>query len=237
MKTDYERHSLSNPFGEAAQSDVEELILSMNRRGYDPEHPIVIYEGQILDGWHRYQAAKRAGVEPTFRDFHGTLEQARAFVYGENLPRRHMTQRQKITALHLMNQWLPPRERLSDAAIQARTGASSSKFTNQMRRVVENNPDAAHKVVAGEMKANEAIRNVINEVPEGVTDGPIYDAAGSRTQWTVTIKKKHLVKTADELRTELKMTEQVFINKAVELFIEWAREQSETSQTITAKSS
>ena len=92
-----------------------------------------------------------------------------------------------------------------------------------MRRVVEKNPDAAHMVVAGDMTANEAIRNVIDEIPEGVTDGPIYDATGSRTQWTVTIKKKHLVKTADELRTEFKMTEQTFINKAVELFIEWAQ--------------
>ena len=92
-----------------------------------------------------------------------------------------------------------------------------------MRRVVEKNPDAAHMVVAGDMTANKAIRNVIDEIPEGVTDGPIYDATGSGTQWTVTIKKKHLVKTADELRTEFKMTEQTFINKAVELFIEWAQ--------------
>ena len=48
MRREYERHSLSNPFGEAAQSDVDELILSMNQRGYDKDHPIVLYEGQIL---------------------------------------------------------------------------------------------------------------------------------------------------------------------------------------------
>ena len=224
METDYERHSLSNPFGEAEQSDFDELILSMRTRGYDQSHPVVLFEGKILDGWHRYLAARRVGVEPQFREFVGSLEEARTFVYGENLPRRHMNQRQKITALLLMNQWLHPRERLTEAAIQARVGARSSKFTNQMRRVVEKDPDSAHQVVSGEVDANSVIRNVLDETPPGVHDGPIYDESGTKTEWTITLRKKHLVKEADELRRHLNMTQQQFVNQAAELFIDWARD-------------
>jgi hypothetical protein len=230
MQTDYERHSLSNPFGEADQADFDELVLSMRNRGYDENHPIVLFESQILDGWHRYLAAKRLGIEPKFREFVGSLEQARTFVYGENLPRRHMNLRQKITALLLMNQWQHPRERLSEAAIQARVGARSSKFTQQMRRVVEKDPDSAHKVVSGEIKANAVIRDVLDETPEGVNDGPIYDEAGTKTEWTITLRKRHLVKEADQLRRQLKMSQQQFVNQAAELFIQWAREQEKTGQ-------
>ena len=230
MKTDYERHSLSNPFGEADQSDFDEIILSMRTRGYDESHPIVLFEGKILDGWHRYLAAKRVGIEPEFREFVGSLEEARTFVYGENLPRRHMNLRQKITALLLMNQWLHPRERLSEAAIQARVGARSSKFTQQMRRVVEKDPDSAHKVVSGEITANAVIRDVLDETPEGVHDGPIYDESGMKTEWTITLRKRHLVKEADRLRRQLKMSQQQFINQAAELFIDWAQEQEKVGE-------
>ena len=230
MKTDYERHSLSNPFGEADQADFDELVLSMRTRGYDESHPIILFEGKILDGWHRFLAAKRVGLEPKFREFVGSLEEARTFVYGENLPRRHMNLRQKITALLLMNQWLHPRERLTEAAIQARVGARSSKFTQQMRRVVEKNPDAAHKVVSGEVTANAVIRDVLEEIPEGTLDGPIYDESGMKTEWTITLRKRHLVKEADRLRRHLKMSQQQFINRAAELFIAWAQEREKPGQ-------
>ncbi len=224
MQDDYGRHSLSNPFGEADRADFDELVLSMRNRGYDQSHPIVLFEGKILDGWHRYLAARRVGVEPKFREFKGSLEEARTFVYGENLPRRHMTQRQKVAALLLMNQWLDPRERLTDAAIQARVGVRSSKFTNQLRRVVEKDPDSAHKVVSGEINANSVIRNVLDETPAGVQDGPIYDESGAKTEWTITLRKRHLVKEADKLRRQLGLTQQQFVNRAAELFIDWARE-------------
>ena len=44
--------------------------------GFDRNHAILIYEGKILDGRHRYLAAVKAGVDPIFTEFQGTREEA-----------------------------------------------------------------------------------------------------------------------------------------------------------------
>jgi len=48
----------------------------MRKNGWDKTTPIVIWEGVILDGRHRYEAAEIAEVEPTYTTFVGTLEDA-----------------------------------------------------------------------------------------------------------------------------------------------------------------
>ena len=55
---------------------LEELVHMMRKNGWDKTTPIVIWEGVILDGRHRYEAAEIAGVEPTYTTFVGTLEDA-----------------------------------------------------------------------------------------------------------------------------------------------------------------
>ena len=57
--------------------------------------PIVMFEGQILDGKNRYRACLTAKVEPKFEDFTGTEAEAAAFVERKNFHRRHMTPSQK----------------------------------------------------------------------------------------------------------------------------------------------
>lgn len=58
-------------------------------------HPIVRFEGQILDGRNRYLACRMAGVPARFEDFHGTAEEALALVVSENVKRRHLTTAQR----------------------------------------------------------------------------------------------------------------------------------------------
>ena len=221
--TEFTRHSLSSPFGQATQADLDELILSMRERGYDPLHPITLYEGQILDGWHRYLAAHRAGVEPTFREFEGTLEGARTFVYGENLPRRHMSQRQKATALLLMNTWLPPREQLTDAAIAARVGLKSLPMIAQLRQIADFDKEIAQQVAAGEIDAQVAIRQVLREEPADNREGTALD--NKRPEVNFTIKNKRLIEQGHNARLSVGMTKQAYVNKAIDLFIDWAATQ------------
>ena len=218
-KTKYLRHHLSSPFGEATPHDFEELVLSMRERGYDNAHPITLYEGQILAGWHRYLAAEKARVEPTTRDFEGSLEEARFFVYSENLPRRHMNPRQKATALLLMNAWLPPRQQLSEAAICARVGLKSTTLVNQLGRIAEADPEAAHRVANGEAKADTVIRELLHEDPDGDSQGTAPDS--TRPAIVFTLKNRKLIADMHTARLKAGLAPQTAFNKAVELFVEW----------------
>lgn len=62
--------------------------------------PIVIFNGEILDGRNRLRACEIAGVEPTFETFDGDDSAALRLVTSENLTRRHLSvsQRSMIAA-------------------------------------------------------------------------------------------------------------------------------------------
>src|SRR5262249_45409732 len=55
--------------------------------------PLMLFEGKILDGRHRYFACQKAGVEPFFRHYGG--KNPRAFVIRNNIARRHLTTEQR----------------------------------------------------------------------------------------------------------------------------------------------
>ena len=61
--------------------DLRESILE---RGYDPMHPIVLYEGKVLDGWpHRLQTCIELNVEPVVTEFDGRYSGCRRFVFAQ----------------------------------------------------------------------------------------------------------------------------------------------------------
>lgn len=57
--------------------------------------PIVLHEGQILDGRNRYRACEMSGVEPRFREWGGEHGSPTSFVLATNLLRRHLTPSQR----------------------------------------------------------------------------------------------------------------------------------------------
>jgi hypothetical protein len=63
--------------------------------GFDRNHAILIYEGKILDGRHRYLAAVKAGVDPIFTEFQGTREEAVKEVTKEQVDRGHWSDESK----------------------------------------------------------------------------------------------------------------------------------------------
>ena len=68
------RHDLSGLFGDMPKDDFAKLTEDIKRHGL--QHPIVTWQGKILDGWHRYNACKSAGIEPKFVEFSGnSIEQ------------------------------------------------------------------------------------------------------------------------------------------------------------------
>ena len=82
----YHEICLWSPFRE---STVGKIAKNMEDGGFDRKHAILIYEGKILDGRHRYLAAVKSGVDPIFTEFQGTRKEAVLEVTKEQLDRGH----------------------------------------------------------------------------------------------------------------------------------------------------
>lgn len=85
-----ERHALSGVFPDMDQDQFEDLKESIRQNGQ--RDPIAIYEGQILDGWHRYRCCQELGIEAATFEFAGDPV---AFVLDKNVKRRHLSEGQR----------------------------------------------------------------------------------------------------------------------------------------------
>jgi hypothetical protein len=55
---DYEQHPLSAIFPKMSEKEFAGLCADIAANGL--AHPIVVFEGKILDGWHRYGVASKS---------------------------------------------------------------------------------------------------------------------------------------------------------------------------------
>lgn len=74
---------------------IEDIAHDIMHNGYREDRPIMLFEDKILDGRHRYEAALKAGVEPSFMRFVGTEQEAIDYVTSENVNRRHLNNQEK----------------------------------------------------------------------------------------------------------------------------------------------
>jgi hypothetical protein len=84
----YTQHPLSARFPNITGAEFAALMNDIQDHGQ--RVPITLFQGQVLDGWHRYLACRELGLEPTTTDFPGTIEEAQAFVFSLNARRRHL---------------------------------------------------------------------------------------------------------------------------------------------------
>jgi hypothetical protein len=62
-------------------------------KAHEQREPIVMFEDAILDGYHRYRACRRLGIEPTFTVYTG--DDPVSYVISINLRRRHLDESQR----------------------------------------------------------------------------------------------------------------------------------------------
>ena len=93
MYYSYSKPCSSLPYKEA---QVKFLTERMKQVGYDDNFPVIIWNGSILDGRHRYNAAELAGVNPNFSVFEGTEQEAWDYVGATNVDgSRHITPQER----------------------------------------------------------------------------------------------------------------------------------------------
>ena len=90
-KKTYKPHPACLVFREYTESERHLLTASM-MGGYDATKPILLADGKIVAGWHRYQAALDLGIQPVFENRGKlSLEAIYRIVFEDEIVRRHMS--------------------------------------------------------------------------------------------------------------------------------------------------
>lgn len=118
----YSRHALSAAFPSMPTSQFEELVEDIRVNGL--VEPIVLFENQILDGWHRWSACQRADREAKYTVYEGNNPVE--YVKSKNLHRRHLTESQRAMAVVACSEW----GKLS-------TGNAAAKSVDNFKKMAE----------------------------------------------------------------------------------------------------
>lgn len=129
-------HALSNTFPMMSKHELAELAADIAENGQ--HQPIIVYEGQILDGRNRQEACLLAGVTPLTEEYGG--HDPVGFVISANLHRRHLTQAQKQDVVAKV---LAEHPELSDRAIGKMTHVDH-KTVGAKRAAMEGSGELPH---------------------------------------------------------------------------------------------
>ncbi|MCV3209625.1 MT-A70 family methyltransferase [Mesorhizobium sp. YC-39] len=94
-------HPLAELFPMLPEAEIALLADDICTNGLN--HPIVLYEGKILDGRNRLAACEFGQLEPSFVDYAG--DDPLGFVLSENLRRRHLTESQRAMVAAQIVDW------------------------------------------------------------------------------------------------------------------------------------
>ena len=98
-----ERHRYSRVFGDMSPEEYAALRADVAENGFIDD-VVVIYEGCVLDGWHRFRVSQELGIPVKAEEYCG--ESALAYVASKNFHRRHLTAQQRAALIVRHSAWL-----------------------------------------------------------------------------------------------------------------------------------
>jgi hypothetical protein len=158
-----EQHPLSSAFPGMTKAELESLTDDIAEEGQ--REPITIFQGKILDGFHRYCACKACGRVPITVELPANTDPV-AFVKSRNLHRRHLSASQRAAAVVACTEWAKSGENQ-----HTRGGAPGAGATvREMAREAEVSPRTIQQAkVAVEAGRIEEIRDGKVSVKEAAT--------------------------------------------------------------------
>lgn len=166
-----------NIFPAAKAEDYNRLRDDICDNGYDSKQPIIIYEGQVLDGWNRWCACAELKINPPTCQFDGDESEAIGLVMRTN-KRRNLNSGQWATiaveADDIMVAIKAKRGRSEKGQIiaplskdQRRTNHKAAQlfntnrtYVNQAAKIKQAAPDVFERVKAGKMTMQDAAKAV-----------------------------------------------------------------------------
>jgi hypothetical protein len=160
-----EVHELALAFPAYKEPDMDKLTIDVRDHGM--REPVTLYEGKILDGRNRKEAAIRAQLTTIpSKTFEGTYDEARNYVISLNLVRRHLTtgQRAMIAAeLAKMPQGTRTDINIGQNCPMSNEAAAAALNVSPMtvktaKAVKREDPALAEEVKQGKTKLSTAVR-------------------------------------------------------------------------------
>lgn len=165
----YKQHPLSAAFPSMCDEDFAALVVDIEANGQ--RDPAVLFEGMVIDGWHRTRACDQlaqpllivhlpAGIDPV------------AFVMSRNLHRRHLTASQRAMAVAACANWLPSGGQPGSAAAalsdESAVTALSPEPAGKSLAALADDAGVSRRTMA---QAAKVVKQATPEVAQAVKDG------------------------------------------------------------------
>jgi hypothetical protein len=158
------QHPLSSAFPAMADDDFESLSKSIEQLGL--LSPIVLFEGMVIDGWHRYCACKETSTQIKTVEYNGSNPQE--FVIAQNKERRHLTKSQLALSAVKVYDWLPAKRPTSTtgAEIKSVLNTDLTKSAKEIAKVAGVSESYIEKAKSVELSAKPEIKDPRVEFPD-----------------------------------------------------------------------
>lgn len=160
--TKYEAHELALVF--PPMTEPEFAAFKEDVREHGQHEPIILYEGKILDGLHRYRACQELGREPRVLRFEGNPRAAAQLVLGRNFHRRHLTPSQRALVAAEMCKLRP---RGNTGTSPYLTAAQASTLMGVGEDLVK---DAKHLLRHGDQELIRSVRDGVQTVSAAIQE-------------------------------------------------------------------
>lgn len=155
----YERHYLSACLPDLTAEEYKDLKASIKKIGV--QVPVILYDNQVLDGWHRYRAVTELDLECPAFDLDKDVDPV-DFVRS-SMARRSMTSSQKALAVVKISDWKSVGD---NQHLRVAHDEPPSKSTTQMAK-------EAGVAIEQIKRAKKVAENAVEEVQEAVKSGKI----------------------------------------------------------------
>lgn len=150
----YTQHPLSAAFPAMSADDFQALKDSIE--GIGVQNPVAIFEGMVIDGWHRYQAAEALGMDCPTIELIGV--DPRDFVLAQNKARRHITQAQLAMAATAVYAWAPVG---NPALSQSDTECPIGKTNDELAQIAGVHKNSIKQAKAVQTKATPEVQAAV----------------------------------------------------------------------------
>ncbi len=199
-RMEIKQHPLSSAFPSMSESDQAALTADIDKNGQ--LDPITLFDGMVLDGWHRYQACCELGRDPKWIKLDKDIDPV-VFVISHNFHRRHLTGSQRAIAVVSCNEWATvgkPKANMEPSSTlrEMAKAADVSEKTIQHAKIADT-AGLSDKVRDGELTAKKAAELVKTPKP---ANKPIEPGPEPQDE-TITIPKEQYDDMQDMLAQNL----------------------------------